>query len=317
MFAQVVIESPLPQLDRVFEYEVPKAMQPDVVVGARVLVTIGQSKKPLLGYIVGLMDAPEFQGKTAAISELVTAAPVLNAEIYSLCQQLSQRQAAPLGETLRLAIPTRSVGVEKQYLAEESKDVQAPSRVGSAELQAVLLSARSTFEIVHTPLWAQLIADQAIRDVIDGSVILCMPDAHDLALLRAEFNRREANFIDYSSGQTPSKRYGAFLAAHNASRTIILGNRSALFAPVRDLNAILIWNELDFSHIDQGSPYLNSREIALVRQSIVGCHLRFLSLSLSCDIERLVQLEFLELRNERNCGPGLLTSLLPEREVRW
>jgi primosomal protein N' (replication factor Y) len=43
MFARVAIESPLPQLDRLFDYEIPEGIE--LSAGCRVIVPFGNSSK--------------------------------------------------------------------------------------------------------------------------------------------------------------------------------------------------------------------------------------------------------------------------------
>ena len=117
MIARVVIDSPLPQLDRLFDYSIPQEMVSQVITGVRVRVKFGRSKSLLDGFVVEVVESSEFSGELNPISELVSAVPVLDPEIYKLVRAVADRQASTASDVLRLAIPDRSVAVEKKWLA--------------------------------------------------------------------------------------------------------------------------------------------------------------------------------------------------------
>ena len=54
--AKVAIESPLPQLDRLFDYEVPAELASVCTAGVRVLVPFGKSTKPYEGFVVSVSE---------------------------------------------------------------------------------------------------------------------------------------------------------------------------------------------------------------------------------------------------------------------
>ena len=79
--ARVAIDSPLPSLDRLFDYQVPDAFVNEVKIGCRVRVSFGRSKKLLDAFVVDLVEKSEFEGKLATIGELVSTFPVLQPNI--------------------------------------------------------------------------------------------------------------------------------------------------------------------------------------------------------------------------------------------
>jgi primosomal protein N' (replication factor Y) len=74
---------------------------------------------------------------------------------------------------------------------------------------------------------------------------------------------------------------------------VIVGSRSVILAPAYQLGSIAIFDEGDHSFTDQSAPYLNTRDSALLRQSIQNCSLIFVSHSRSTDIQRLVETGYL------------------------
>ena len=52
MFAAILINTNAKELNRVFDYEVPKNMENDIRIGARVFVPFGKGKNLSEGYVV-------------------------------------------------------------------------------------------------------------------------------------------------------------------------------------------------------------------------------------------------------------------------
>lgn len=114
--ARVVVASPLPQLDRELEYEIPVELRERIGVGMRVTVPLRTSNRQLQGFVVAVERTAEYGGKLASISELVSTARVLTPEIAGLARAVADRQAGCAADVLRLAIPARSVRVEQRWL---------------------------------------------------------------------------------------------------------------------------------------------------------------------------------------------------------
>ena len=56
LVARVLIDSPLPQLDRLFDYAIPPALQPDARPGVRVKVPLRSAGRMVEGYLVEVVD---------------------------------------------------------------------------------------------------------------------------------------------------------------------------------------------------------------------------------------------------------------------
>ena len=61
--AEVIIIRSVKKLNRVFDYNIPVQMQDFIVVGSRVLVPFGNSKKPEEGYVISIKEKSEFEVK--------------------------------------------------------------------------------------------------------------------------------------------------------------------------------------------------------------------------------------------------------------
>ena len=292
MIARVVIDSPLPQLDRLFDYSIPNELAEQLSVGVRVRVQFGRSKNLHDAFVVELVEASDFVGDLNPIAELVSTASVLDPNIFKLVRAVADRQASTASDVLRLAVPDRSVAVEKKWL-ESNSVVPSTATNGKGNKQTALVDPHTTHE---GPVWATLIRDRCLSAIKSGtSVIVVVPDFRDQAVLLDVLKSSEvaASVVNFTTDTQKSKRYLAFLSCLSMNCSIVVGSRSAIYAPVRNLGEIIVWDDGDPSHQEPSSPYSHSREVALMRQRIQECNLLFLGHSRSAEIARLVAMKFL------------------------
>ena len=305
MFAKIQIESPLPQLDRLFEYSVPPEMVPLLSAGVRVKVTVGHSKKLLDGFVVEISDSQEYQGAVGQIAQLVSGVSVLSKAILELANAVAARQAGTVSDILKTAVPNRSVAIEKRFQEKVvPQSTQKPAKK-NPKLSAWLISPKAEKTEPFVPNWVSTLAAEAVKRVSNGSIICCLPDDRDLSVFRNYLEAQKIEYVDYSTTQTPAKRYESFLKSRFETNQLIIGNRSSLYAPVHDLDSIFVWDEFDYSHSDQAAPYAHSRDIALLRQSIEKCNLLFASYCFSTEIYRLVEMGYLNEISSSNWRPKI------------
>jgi len=296
--ARVAIDSPLPQLDRLFDYEIAESLRGSVTIGSRVRVPFGRGAGLSDGFVVELVESSDFTGKLARLDELVSSASVLTPAIYSLCRAVADRQAVTIADVFKLAIPTRSVAVEKKWQAAIAENLTLPSpttgQTKPAGSRSVAFIEPRTNEF--GPVWVQQLTSRAIASLEVGqSTILVVPDFRDQAVvLKALREKLDENaIVDYTSQQTNSLRYAAFLRCLSSAPVIVVGSRAALYAPVSNLGEIIIWDDGDTNLQEPTSPYTNARDVALIRQSQSGCNIFFASHARSCEVERLVEIGYL------------------------
>jgi primosomal protein N' (replication factor Y) len=77
--------------------------------------------------------------------------------------------------------------------------------------------------------------------------------------------------VALSAGLGPSARYRRWLAALRGSARLVIGTRSAVFAPVSDLGLIMIWDDGDDTLAEPRAPYPHAREVAMLRAHQMRC----------------------------------------------
>ncbi|OMH37040.1 hypothetical protein [Tersicoccus sp. Bi-70] len=138
--ARVVVDSPLPHLDRPFDYRIPAAMSETVTVGCR--VTVRFSGRVRSGFVVDRVREPDPSGRLAELQRVDSSVPVLTTEVLELARDVAARYAGVTWDVLRAAVPSRVAAVEKaldvpdELLRWSSGDESALGRVGDSGASA-------------------------------------------------------------------------------------------------------------------------------------------------------------------------------------
>jgi len=89
-----------------------------------------------------------------------------------------------------------------------------------------------------------------------------------LARVEARFGARPA---EWHSGVTQTERRRLWRMVGQGGAQMVVGARSALFLPFRDLGLIVVDEEHDTSYKQEDGVLYNARDMAVLRASIVGC----------------------------------------------
>lgn len=316
--ARVAVDSPLPQLDRLFDYEVPQALVGQVLPGVRVRVSVRAAGRMMDGWVVELADSSEFAGALSSIEAVSSPVPALAPEIWALARRVAERSAGTTSDVLRLAIPTRSVRAEQPW-REGGTPPPDPAPVSmiagvagyrAADLEHVVatgerISLEARPHVVALPAqegstapvtvgaWALALAQLAAASVAeDRTAILIAPDHRDLDQLDAAVRAVVGadRLVRLDAAQSTPARYRDFLRTRFRSGLVVIGARSAVYAPAERLGLIAIWDDGDPLHREPHAPGVHVRDAALVRQELQGGALVLAGHAVSAEAQRLVEI---------------------------
>ncbi|CAN5532605.1 primosomal protein N' [soil metagenome] len=329
--ARVLVDSPLPQLDRLLDYRIPDTIE-GVVPGVRVSVPLRVASRVTEGFVIELSSQQDFPGPLSDILALVSPVPVLRPEVWALVRAVADRAAGSANDVLRLAVPTRQVRVEKAWLARGEQAERVPlaapelhgyptgvveSAVAAHERITLgvapgveALPAADGVEPAWVGRWAVTLARLATRVIAAGeSAILVAPDYRDqeqLAAALATLLPAEA-IVRLDARQSNPDRYRGLLRAMGEHPLVLLGNRSVVYAPAARLGLLAVWNDGDPLLAEPLAPYVHARDAALIRQEQQGSALVFAGHTRTAEVERLVELGHLrELAPARPRHPRVI-----------
>ena len=131
MFARVVVDSPLPHLDRPFDYAIGEALAGMVRVGSRVRVPFAGRLSSAVVVEVSDSESPH----TLKAIKSAGAIPSFSQEALDLAGSIAARYGGSLWDVLRLMAPARVASVEKlEWDAMRAAQVPPGLVAASAEL---------------------------------------------------------------------------------------------------------------------------------------------------------------------------------------
>ncbi|GAA0413990.1 putative primosomal protein N' [Acrocarpospora corrugata] len=286
--ARILVDSPLPHLDRPFDYLVPASMHEDAVPGCRVRVRF--AGKLTDGFLLERAAGSEHEGALLFLDRVVSPEAVLTPGIAALARAVADRYAGTMSDVLRLAIPPRHAKVEAEPPAEvavpappRQEKAWAPYPIGESFLTA-LREGRAPRAIWCAvpgtddagPAWPAAVAE-AMRATLAGGrgALVVLPDGKDVALLdralTGETRKRGTSdgtataHVALTADLGPAERYRRWLRVLRGQTRAVIGTRAQSFAPVRDLGLAVIWDDGDDLHADPHAPYPHAREILALR----------------------------------------------------
>ena len=309
--ARVLLDSPVPQLDRLFDYAIPAELIDDAMPGVRVRVPLRSAGRVIDGYLVEVATEDDDARTLAELDAVVSRARVLPEPLCTLARRVADRAAGSASDVLRLIVPKRQVRVEKAWLAAageaEGGNGAAAQVTGPAVSETIARyagladvlaeSGRAAVEAIprlasdDLPEWTRLLAAAAAHTLAGGaSAILVVPDYRDLDLLLAALDvlAPDAPVARLDSRQTGPDRYRAYLRTLEDAPCIVVGNRSAVYAPVR-AGLVMLWDDGDGLLAEPLAPGAHPRDVALLRQEQEGSALVFAGHTRTTDVERLVE----------------------------
>ncbi|GAA3902590.1 primosomal protein N' [Microbacterium invictum] len=336
--ARVLIDSPLPQLDRLFDYAIPAGLAGEAHPGVRVKVPLRSAGRVVEGWLVerGEIEAPE--RPLSELDAVVSTVAALTPELYALARKAADRAAGSAGDVLRLAIPKRMVRAEKAWLAAPEPpapvvDAQSAAwadgilNVYPGLAEAIAAGERLAIDALPRPAvervvgaWAELLAALAVSMLASGrSTLLVVPDQRDEDQVLAALEGRAPadTVLRDDARRSGPERYGGYLRLLNPAPAIVVGNRSTVYAPARDVGAVVVWDDGDPLLAEPLSPGIHARDAALIRQELEGSALIFAGHTRTTDVERLVQLGWVrEVPAARRASPRVILSATREGESR-
>ncbi len=302
--ARVVVDVNLPHLDREFDYLVPADLDALAVPGSRVRVRF--AGRLVDGFVTARLAVSDHEGQLARLHKVVSSEPVLTPAVHQLLRAVADHYAGTVADMLRLAIPPRHAATEAaERPAPPPPALQASGANslvsyphGESFLSALAAGrhARATWHVaaVHSnlgdPFAGLVAAAQAALSAGRGAIIL-VPDQRTLQRLQAvvETICGKGTFAVLAAELGPSVRYRHFLAVARGQQQLVIGTRAAVYAPVRDLGFIGVWDDGSDQYADLRAPYPHSREVAVLRATQAGAGLLFAAHARSVECQSWVE----------------------------
>ncbi|MCL2484705.1 MAG: primosomal protein N' [Endomicrobia bacterium] len=276
---------PVP-LNKIFSYLPPENSGAEDIVGKRVKVQFGQ--RALTAYALSVTESNDESFKLKSINDVIDSQPVINQESLILAKYISENYVCSFGEALSAVIPpsmkqpkrqNKKLRITNYELQNENKlPVHNERLILNARQQYAVNSINQSIEnnipktfLIHgvtasgkTEVYLNCI-EKAIS--LNKSAIFLIPEisltAQFVEIVVKRFG--EENVGLWHSGISDIEKYKLFLKAKSGEIKVMLGARSAIFAPFENLGVIIIDEEHEHTYKQEQKPSYDAREIAWQR----------------------------------------------------
>ncbi|WP_066171914.1 primosomal protein N' [Gordonia hydrophobica] len=289
----------LAHLDHTFDYLVDTKTDAEAQPGVRVRVRF--AGRLVDGYLLERIDDSDHRGRLSWLDRVVSPERVLTDEMAELCRAVADRYAGTMADVLRSAIPPRHARVEKEDCSQHvlpaiaAPDVDGWDRYdgGRAFLDAVRDGGHphAGWQALPGEDVAARLAELAAGAAAAGrGVVIVVPDQRDLDRLEAACAPLLGEqCVTLAAGLGPTARYRRWLSALRGRAPVVIGTRSAIFAPVRDIGLIVVFDDGDDSLDEPRSPYPHPREVGVLRAHATGAALLVGGFSRTAEVQALVE----------------------------
>jgi len=264
-----------------FDYKVPEAMLDKIQKGCRVWVSFGMRR--LVGCVIDFASTSNIS-TPKEIEQLIDDEPLLDSNMLEFTKQIAKYYLCSWGEAIEAAIPSSlkkgriKVTARKKETEEEFE--HSGSLIPTEEQKKALNSiSKSIKEGQHEVFMLHGITGsgktevylQAIGEVLaEGkSCIVLVPE---ISLTPQATERFKSRFKErvavFHSRLTQGEKHQQWMKIKDGTCHIVVGARSAIFAPVKNLGLIVVDEEHETSYKQQDTPRYHAVKAAIMRAQI-------------------------------------------------
>ncbi len=272
IYVNVVFHIPL---QRAFTYRAASG----TVIGMRVRAELGRQKR--IGIVIGIVEDVEMDEQDIKdVLECLDSQALFQPSYLELAKKIASLYFASLGECLFCMVPTAVVKREKKLVAQEDNTEDGWHELAPDQQHALNVLGDDAKSIVYvygiTGSGKTEIFLRAARQHLDQgkSVIYLVPEiALSYQLITAIRIRFQEKSAILHSSISKAERLGQWRAIMNGEIRLVIGTRSAIFAPLHDLGLIIIDEEHDNSYKSSQSPRYHARQVAMMRNHLEGARI--------------------------------------------
>jgi len=244
-------------------------------IGRRVRVSFGNKEK--IGFVHGIAKTSMVpEQKLKQVIELIDQEPIIDKELQHLIEWTSSYYHYPIGEVYATAVPlylrqgktpkpspittTSDIAIHKKLTTEQKEGFKLLGSFCENQQMVVIDGVTGSGK---TELYLQTI-DKYIQK--NQQALVLVPEIGLTPQLFEQFYHRFGNVVSVlHSDITAKKRADIWLKAKENILKIIIGTRSGVFTPFKDLGIIIVDEEHDSSLKQQNGLRYSARDLAILR----------------------------------------------------
>uniref|UniRef100_A0AAU7YQ27 Replication restart protein PriA n=1 Tax=Wolbachia endosymbiont of Oeneis ivallda TaxID=3171168 RepID=A0AAU7YQ27_9RICK len=261
---------PLP-IDQLFSYAVEE--DTEVSIGDYVVVPFG--RKSLIGIV--WRESSKSDRELKFIEQKIEL-PSIRPKLIEFAEWVAQYNVIPIGMLAKVIMGgvLKVNQIDKLVFTKQKQEISEIDCQLSPEQQAArdkIISNLNEYSVTlldgetgsgKTEVYLSVIA-RLIEIVNDAQVLILLPEiVLTSQLVNRVHSQISGNIAEWHSGLTPKARRNNWLSIANGSAQIIIGARSSLFLPYKNLKLIIVDEEHDSSFKQEQGIIYNARDMAII-----------------------------------------------------
>ena len=283
MYAEVIVDISHEAIDKSFSYRIPEDML--LHVGDPVLVPFGRGKKK--AYVLSIHERVCFpEEKIKDIDSVLDKEFSVEEELLSLAVWMSREYGTGLNQCLKTVIPVkkkvkkRGKPTELLWKAEEAPLSLTKEQANVLEGIKLAFSKGEKAALLFgvtgsgkTEVYLKLM-EEIIRK--GKEVIFLIPEISLSFQTRSRIEKRFPGLVSVlHSKMSQGERAESMEKCRSGEVKILMGPRSALFAPFSNLGLIIMDEEQDRSYKSEQAPRYETRDVIRKRGKLSSCPVLF------------------------------------------
>lgn len=280
MYLEILLNIPINQ-GFTYSYIPPENEKPELIpqIGKRAEIMFGNKKTE--GFIINISeelfpDCPVPKEKIRPIKRIIDKEPLFSNELIDIAKWVSRYYLCTLGEAVFSMIPsgrreTSAGGFSFEEEFAEKRKNQLSEEQENAVREIITQSKNNKFyHYLYGPTGSGKtevflsLAEKLLEQ--DKGVIYLVPEIALTGQVAKAVSERFGNTAAIlHSALTPSQRLKQWHRIMHKEVRVVVGARSAVFAPVPDLGLIIIDEEHDGSYKSGNNPRYHARQVAMHR----------------------------------------------------
>lgn len=260
-----------------FDYAVPAGL----VLAAGDVVRVPFGKGESIGVVLGGGTAQLPPGKVKPIAGRIENITSLSPALLEFIKWVAWYNCAPMGAVLKMVLPVsdpdkKIQDATRKKLLPVSYDGGRLAQLNKSQAEAAQRITESLNKGYSVTLLDGVTGSgktevyfQAIADILkqpSGQAVIMLPE---IALSVQWLERFKKRFgfapLIWHSGVTPAQKRASFAAIASGEGRVIVGARSALFLPYKDLQFLVVDEEHDASYKQEDGVMYHARDMAVAR----------------------------------------------------
>ena len=273
-----VIEVAVPvPLNKTFHYLPPENTDAENAAGKRVKIQFG--KRVMTGYALSVCESGDNTFKLKPVNEIIDNEKIITRESVELAKYISENYVCSLGEAMASIIPPAMKVPKrkpKDNFVSEENSYDARHMLNGEQRNAVeainkSISAKNSGKFLMFGVTASGKTEVYLNSIehalnLGRSAIMLIPE---ISLTTQFVDIVTKRFGDkagvWHSAVSNVEKYKLYMKAKNGEIKIMLGARSAVFAPFENIGLIIIDEEHEHTYKQEQKPSYDAREVAFWR----------------------------------------------------